>query len=123
VNYVVTVIVGGSFLLALRLLKILRPEKSNPPPQAPTAMNDASTTNSNQESSPTSTNSSEQSTALSKADAQSEQPTENNPLKRFQDLVNSPETPDGHKVVAAVAAASTVTVAAVANWLMKATKK
>ncbi|HEX8506928.1 MAG TPA: hypothetical protein VF630_16300 [Hymenobacter sp.] len=50
-------------------------------------------------------------------------PSEANPLKRYQDLVNSPETPDGHKVVAAVAAASTVTVAAVANWLMKATKK
>jgi hypothetical protein len=44
-------------------------------------------------------------------------------LKRYQDLVNSPTTPDGHKVVAAVAAASTVTVSAVANWLMKATQK
>lgn len=52
-----------------------------------------------------------------------EQTTENNPLKRFQDLVNSPTTPDGHKVVAAVAAASTVTVAAVANWLMRTPKK
>ncbi|MDF7815408.1 hypothetical protein [Hymenobacter sp. YC55] len=51
------------------------------------------------------------------------QPADNNPLKRYQDLVNSPATPDGHKVVAAVAAASTVTVAAVANWLIKATKK
>lgn len=47
-----------------------------------------------------------------------EQSTETNPLKKYQDLVNSPTTPDGHKVVAAVAAASTVTVAAVANWLM-----
>ena len=46
------------------------------------------------------------------------QSTETNPLKKYQDLVNSPTTPDGHKVVAAVAAASTVTVAAVANWLM-----
>lgn len=54
---------------------------------------------------------------------ESEQPSENNPLKRFQDLINSPTTPDGHKVVAAVAAASTVTVAAVANWLMRTPKK
>ena len=51
--------------------------------------------------------------------ASQEQSTETNPLKKYQDLVNSPTTPDGHKVVAAVAAASTVTVAAVANWLMK----
>ncbi len=55
--------------------------------------------------------------------SQAEQDGENNPLKRFQNLVNSPDTPDGHKVVAAVAAASTVTVAAVANWFMKPSKK
>ncbi|WP_375418071.1 hypothetical protein [uncultured Hymenobacter sp.] len=63
--------------------------------------------------------------AAATADNQAEQAVdpETNPLKRYQNLVNSPATPDGHKVVAAVAAASTVTVAAVANWLMKATKK
>lgn len=55
----------------------------------------------------------------SQADTSQEQSTEMNPLKKYQDLVNSPTTPDGDKVVAAVAAASTVTVAAVANWLMK----
>lgn len=71
-------------------------------------MNDTSTTDN-----------SEQQEQLNVSDSTAQaQSTETNPLKKYQDLVNSPTTPDGHKVVAAVAAASTVTVAAVANWLM-----
>lgn len=65
----------------------------------------------------------EQAPPVAPTDTYPEAPSDNNPLKRFQDLINSPTTPDGHKVVAAVAAASTVTVAAVANWLIKATRK
>ncbi|SFP85987.1 hypothetical protein [Hymenobacter arizonensis] len=84
-------------------------------------MNDS---NSNpQAANDTTANDSSQEEVNVQATAQHEQEGENNPLKRFQDLVNSPATPDGHKVVAAVAAASTVTVTAVANWLIKATKK
>ena len=81
-------------------------------------MNDSSTPDNSQQSDDTQATNTQQA-----VEATTEQSGENNPLKRFQDLVNSPTTPDGHKVVAAVAAASTVTVAAVANWLMKATKK
>jgi UDP-N-acetylmuramoylalanine-D-glutamate ligase len=74
-------------------------------------MNDTSTTDNTEQQ--------EQQMSVSEGAASQEQSTETNPLKKYQDLVNSPTTPDGHKVVAAVAAASTVTVAAVANWLMK----
>ncbi|WP_375437996.1 hypothetical protein [uncultured Hymenobacter sp.] len=81
-------------------------------------MNDSSTNDNSQQDTDMQASASEQSAAPT-----TEQSTETNPLKRYQDLVNSPATPDGHKVVAAVAAASTVTVAAVANWIMKATKK
>ncbi|MDF7812645.1 hypothetical protein [Hymenobacter sp. YC55] len=81
-------------------------------------MNDSSTPDNSQQSDDTQATNAQQA-----VEATNEQSGENNPLKRFQDLVNSPTTPDGHKVVAAVAAASTVTVAAVANWIMKATKK
>ena len=81
-------------------------------------MNDSSTPDNSQQSDDT-----QATTAQQAVESTTEQSGENNPLKRFQDLVNSPTTPDGHKVVAAVAAASTVTVAAVANWIMKATKK
>ncbi|UOQ66115.1 hypothetical protein [Hymenobacter volaticus] len=82
-------------------------------------MNDSSTQQDNsQQNDDVQTTNAQQS-----VESTTEQSGENNPLKRFQDLVNSPTTPDGHKVVAAVAAASTVTVAAVANWIMKATKK
>ncbi|UOG74793.1 hypothetical protein MTX78_22080 [Hymenobacter tibetensis] len=81
-------------------------------------MNESSTTDNTQQTTDIQAPSPEQS-----ATSSTEESTETNPLKRYQDLVNSPATPDGHKVVAAVAAASTVTVAAVANWIMKATKK
>ncbi|HEX8327182.1 MAG TPA: hypothetical protein VF629_06560 [Hymenobacter sp.] len=84
-------------------------------------MTDSTTSGNQPDDFPTSVSSAE-STAGS-TPKQTAESSEANPLKRYQDLVNSPETPDGHKVVAAVAAASTVTVAAVANWLMKATKK
>lgn len=73
-------------------------------------MNDTSTSDNTEQQEPQ--------LSVSEGAASQEQSTETNPLKRYQDLVNSPTTPDGHKVVAAVAAASTVTVAAVANWLM-----
>jgi hypothetical protein len=88
-------------------------------------MNDSPTSNTSSQHSADSTGEGQQTTELSTKDSQQEsaESTEANPLKRYQDLVNSPTTPDGHKVVAAVAAASTVTVAAVANWIMKATKK
>ncbi|HEX8426233.1 hypothetical protein [Hymenobacter sp.] len=81
-------------------------------------MNDSSTSDNSQQS-----NDMQATNAQQAVESTTEQSTEANPLKRYQELVNSPTTPDGHKVVAAVAAASTVTVAAVANWLMKATKK
>ena len=119
-NYLVVAILGGGLVLASRLVKAWHLIQ---PSQAPFAMNDSSTTDSTQQANSMPTADSQQSTVASNGENQAEQPTDNNPLKRFQDLVNSPATPDGHKVVAAVAAASTVTVAAVANWLMKATKK
>jgi hypothetical protein len=78
-------------------------------------MNDNSTPDNSQQQSTDDT----QATVSSQTNGSQDQSTETNPLKRYQDLVNSPTTPDGDKVVAAVAAASTVTVAAVANWLMK----
>jgi len=88
-------------------------------------MNDSTSSTTSSQGNPDSASEAQQAIELSSQEPQQESvdATENNPLKRYQDLVNSPTTPDGHKVVAAVAAASTVTVAAVANWIMKATKK
>lgn len=118
-KYVVVAILGGGLLLlASRIVRDAGRLTLQSQP-SPTPMNDSSTQQDNsQQNDDVQTTNAQQS-----VEATTEQSGENNPLKRFQDLVNSPTTPDGHKVVAAVAAASTVTVAAVANWLMKATKK
>lgn len=120
-NYFLVAILGSGLVLAARLVKALRTLPKQPQPSF--IMTDSSTTDTTQQANDLPAADSQQASAASTADNQAEPPTDNNPLKRFQDLVNSPTTPDGHKVVAAVAAASTVTVAAVANWLMKATKK
>ena len=119
VKYVVVAILGGGLLLlASRIVRDAGRLTLQSQP-SPTPMNDSSTQQDNsQQNDDVQTTNAQQS-----VEATTEQSGENNPLKRFQDLANSPTTPDGHKVVAAVAAASTVTVAAVANWLMKATKK
>jgi hypothetical protein len=107
VRYLLAILGGGllTALLALGGRKIT----STPSSLKSSLMNDTSTSDNTEQQ--------EQQLSVS-GGASQEQSTETNPLKRYQDLVNSPTTPDGHKVVAAVAAASTVTVAAVANWLM-----
>lgn len=109
VKYVVLILGGGLLLTvcwACSGRQITSTQRSSQPLSA---MNDTITSDDTQQ----------QPTNNSQAAASQEQSTEMNPLKKYQDLVNSPTTPDGDKVVAAVAAASTVTVAAVANWLMK----
>ena len=117
-KYVVVAILGGGLLLLASRLVRESGTLTQPFNPSPTPMNDSSSNENSQQDPEMQAITSEQS-----ADSTTEQSTETNPLKRYQDLVNSPATPDGHKVVAAVAAASTVTVAAVANWIMKATKK
>lgn len=117
-KYVVVLL--GAGLLAARLLLFARHAPFPSPSQPSFSMNDAPTT---PDASQPAADSAAAAASAAEAQAAQAGDTETNPLKRYQDLVNSPATPDGHKVVAAVAAASTVTVAAVANWLIKATKK
>ena len=114
VKYVLVIFSSG-LLLTVYFTRGRRKVNSTQYTTKTTPMNDTSTTDNSQQQSMSSSDS----TASSQAAESQDQSTETNPLKRYQDLVNSPTTPDGHKVVAAVAAASTVTVAAVANWLMK----